>query len=438
MYDLAIKNGEVYISGEFVKANVYIKDEKIATISVEDFQSREIYDARGKWILPGFIDPHVHFHLTVGNWTSVDDFYTGSVAGAFGGITTFIDFTDPASNVDEVKKFFKERLDLAKDSVVDYAFHSTLANPTDPPEKMVGRSLNLGMKSIKIFTTYSATNRRTYDDYIDSLLKLSSGGKFTLAVHAENDDLVKRSEHGLVPYQMHSNFRPTVSELSEVLKLAQMSAYRNGKLYIVHVSSGITASEVLKRFWDVLGKNVILESCPHYFYLDNSYYSREDGQLYIMTPPLRSKQEVELLRESFAAIHTIGTDHCSFNRSDKLGKKYTKEIPMGIGGVEFSFVLMFTLFGKRVIDRFTMNVAKVFDLYPRKGAIRVGSDADLVVFDPDVEWVIEDHHGAPDYTPYEGFKVRGKVISTISRGRFVVKDGEFVGEKGWGEYLDRK
>jgi len=216
-----------------------------------------------------------------------------------------------------------------------------------------------------------------------------------------------------------------------------MSAFREGQLYIVHVSSGFTAREVLERFSDVLGCCVVLESCPHYFYLDDSYFAREDGNLFLMTPPLRSAEEVEALRENFEAIYTIGTDHCPFNREEKMKGRYTKEIPQGIGGVEFSFVLMYTLFGEEVIDKFTESVARAYGMYPRKGVLEVGSDADIVVFDPDVEWVINDHHSASDYNVYEGFEVKGKVVSTISRGRFVVKDGDFVGERGWGRYVER-
>ncbi len=438
MFDLAIKNGLVYRKGEFLKANVYVKDGKISAISTEDFKADQEYDASGNWVLPGFIDPHVHFHLTVANWTSVDDFYTGSVSAAFGGVTTFIDFIDPISSLEELDKAFKERMELAKDSVVDYAFHSTIANPTDSAEEIAKRSKELGMASIKLFTTYSSTNRRTFDPYIDDLLTLSRSMGFVVVVHAENDEIIKRFEGKDILPKDHSKARPTVAELSEVVKLAQMSVYREGQLYIVHTSSGLTAKEILERFPDALGYTLVLESCPHYFYLDDLYFAREDGQIFLMTPPLRSEEEVELLRENFDAIYTIGTDHCSFKKGEKLSGKYTREIPQGIGGIEFSFVLMYTLFGEEVIDKFTENIAKVYGMYPKKGVIDIGSDADIVVFDPEKEWVIKEHHSASDYNVYEGFEVKGKVISTISRGEFVVKDGEFVGKKGWGEYIKRE
>ncbi len=438
MFDLAIKNGLVYRKGEFLNANLYIKNGKIAAISEEKLEASQEYDAYFKWVLPGFIDPHVHFHLTVANWTSVDDFYTGSVSAAFGGVTTFIDFIDPVSSIGELKKAFDRRISLARRSVVDYALHSTIANPKDPAERIAEKSKELGMSSIKLFTTYSSTGRRTFDAYIDDLLAISRSMGFVVVAHAENDEIIKRFEEKEVPPKDHSKARPTIAELSEVVKLAQMSVYREGQLYIVHVSSGFTAREVLERFSDALGYTLALESCPHYFYLNDLYFAKGNGRLFLMTPPLRSEEEVETLRENFDAVYTIGTDHCPFNKSEKLSGRFTKEIPQGIGGVEFSFVLMYTLFGEKVIDKFTENVAKAYGLYPKKGTLEIGSDADVVIFDPDVEWVIKGHHSASDYNVYEGFEVRGKVVSTISRGEFVVKDGEFVGKEGHGEYLERK
>ncbi len=435
MYSLGILNGKVYVKGDFIDANVYVKDGKIAAISSEVYKCDKTYDASGFWVLPGFIDPHVHMALRVGKWLSVDDFYTGSVSAAFGGITTMIDFIDPARSTNEIEEYFKRRLEEAKESLIDYAFHSTIADPVDSAKDIALKSMELGMASIKLFTTYSSTNRRTYDPYIDELLSLSSVYGFVVLAHAENDEMIKRFERiGNILPKDHSKARPTISEVSEVVKLAEMTKFRNGQLYIVHVSSGITAKEVYERFGDLLGEDLVLESCPHYFYLDESYFSRPDGVLYLMTPPLRSAYERDLLHEYFNVVFTLGTDHCPFMKEDKFSGKYTNEIPQGIGGVEFSFSLMFTLFGEEAIDKFTENVARSFGLYPKKGVIEVGSDADFCVFDPEKEWVIKNHHSKSDYTVYEGIKVKGKVVSTILRGEFIVKDGELVAE-GKGEFV---
>ena len=437
MYDLAFVNGSVYIEGEFHDINVYVENGIVSSLSEKLEDAKRVYDLKGMWLLPGFIDPHVHFELTVAGKTSVDDFYTGSVSAAFGGVTTFIDFIDPSRSIEELNENFRKRLELARKSVLDYALHSTFADPEEDVGDMVERSLELGMSSVKIFTTYSSTNRRTYDDSIDDLLRLSSEMGFVLAVHAENDEIIKRYEGENVPMVEHSKARPTVAELSEVVKLAQMSVFRDGQLYVVHVSSGMTVGEIAKRLPEALERNVVLETCPHYLHLDDSRYSAPEGNLYAMTPPLRSEEEVRLLRENFQYVQTVGTDHCSFMKSEKLAGVYTKDIPMGIGSVEFSFSLVYTLFGESAINRFTENVARFYGLYPKKGVILPGSDADLVVFDPERIWVISSHHSASDYNVYEGFEVKGKVLSTVSKGRFVVEDGNFVGERGWGDYLFR-
>ena len=432
MKDLGILNGKVYIEGEFVEANVYVENGIISDVTTNFYDSRITYDADGKWVLPGFIDPHVHFELTVGSFTSVDDFKSGSVSASFGGITTFIDFLDPASTIEGIEKALKIRLKKARKSVVDYSFHITIANPEDDPEKIVHFAKEIGLPTIKVFTTYSSTNRRTYDHQIANLLKASKEEDVLILVHAENDDLVVEGE---IPIGLHEESRPTLAEISEVIKLSEIAKFCEGNLYVVHVSSGLTVEEVKRRFSDIIGKNLFLESCPQYFYLTKDVYKGEKGNLYTLVPPLRSDNERKKLINNVDVISTVGTDHCSFTKEDKIGK-FTKDIPMGVGSIEFSFVLMYTLFGSKVIDKFTRNVAKIHKLYPKKGTLLPGSDADIVIFDPNAKWYIEKHHSKSNYNIYEGLEVKGKIISTISRGNFIVKDGIFVG--GEGQFLERR
>ena len=432
MKDLAILNGRVYLEGEFIEANVYVEKGVVTDITTSFYDSKVIYDAGEKWVLPGFIDPHVHFELTVGPFTSVDDFRSGSISASFGGVTTFIDFLDPASSIEGIEKALKIRLEKAKKSVIDYSFHITIANPEDDPEKIARFARELELPTIKIFTTYSSTKRRTYDHQIMRLLKVSKEESVMILAHAENDEIINEGE---IPVERHEESRPTIAELSEVVKLAEMTKFLDGKLYVVHVSSGLTVEEIKKRFHDIVGEDLFLESCPQYFYFTKDIYKKEKGYLYIFTPPLRSDSERKKLIDNIDVISTIGTDHCSFNKEDKLGR-FTKEIPMGIGSIEFSFVLMHTLFGDKVIDKFTKNVAKIHGLYPKKGTLLPGSDADMVIFDPEARWRIGEHHSRSNYNPYEGLEVKGKIISTISRGSFIVKDGIFIG--GEGGFLKRR
>lgn len=433
MFDLGLLNGKIYLEGSYVNGNIYIKNGKIAAISDTNLEASQEYDAQGKMVLPGFIDPHVHFALAGGKYTSVDDFYSGSVAAAFGGITTFIDFVDPVSNISELETKYNQRRRLAKKSIIDYSFHSTIAELYDDPALFSAESVRLGMPTIKLFTTYATTKRRTYDRTICSLLKTSKQQGIMLLSHSENDGIVIEGKQ--IPVSEHEKARPAICEISEVIKLAQMTEYENGRMYIVHTNCGTTIECLKNSFGNILNKDFIIESCPHYFTLSSELYGSDKGYLYTMTPPLRDMQEVKKLNKHIDDVYTIGTDHCPYKSEDK-NKSYVNEIPMGIGGIEQSFPVMYSLFGERVIDKFTINPAKAHGLYPKKGSLKPGSDADIVIFDPEIEYKIKEQHSLCDYTVFEGFNAKGKVCSTLSKGRFVVKEGSFLG--GEGEYISRR
>ena len=255
--DVGIVNGRVFIDGQIMSGNIYIKDGKIDTFSSSYFSCRKEYDAKGKLVLPGLIDPHVHFQLTVGANTSSDDFYRGSVKAALGGITTFIDFLDPVRTSDQLSKAFDLRYQLAKGSAVDYSFHTTIAEPKEDAATIITASQNKGIPTIKLFTTYSSSDRRTRDRYIDQLLKYSKELKTRILVHAENDSMILEKKDILV--QDHEWARPALAEITEVLKLAEMTKYREGLLYIVHVSAGRTVRRLRENYPELLACEIILE-----------------------------------------------------------------------------------------------------------------------------------------------------------------------------------
>lgn len=433
MFELGIINGRIYLEGSWVNGNIYIKDGKVAAVSDTVLEASEEYDAEGKMVLPGFIDPHVHFELTVGSHTSADDFYNGSIAAAYGGITTFIDFIDPAVNISELNAKYNQRRTLAEKSIIDYALHCTIAEIYDDPKKFAMETVKLGMPTVKLFTTYATTKRRTFDRTILSLLKLSKEQRIMLLSHSENDGIVVEGER--IPVAEHEQARPAIAEISEVIKLAQMTEYEDGRMYIVHTNCGTTVERLVNSYSSILNQDFILESCPHYFVLSSELYQNDNGYLYTMTPPLRDSNEVKKLNGYIDYIYTIGTDHCPFMSSEK-NKKYVNEIPMGIGGIEQSFPIMYSLFGDKIIDKFTQNPAKAHGLYPRKGSLKPGSDADIVIFNPDGEHEIGSQHSLCDYTAYSGFKVKGSIESTLSRGRFVIKEGKL--NKSQGEYIPRR
>ena len=431
LHDLGIMGGLVYIDRSFQKVNIYIDNDKIRCISNEAKPCRRTYNAEGKKIIPGLIDPHVHFELDTGNIVSCDDFYSGSVSAAFGGITTFIDFLDPVSKSSDLESALEKRMKLAEKSIVDYKFHATLANPVGQTRELAENAKSKGLDSIKIFTTYSESGRRTYEREIKELLILSKELGFTLLVHAENDNMV-----GVLPGHKVwdiTTARNEEAEISEALSLASMVEETGGNLYMVHVSSGHTIQALSIRYPHLLGKGFHIESCPHYFLLNLHEYDREDGYLFTMVPPLRSHRSQGLLLNNVELVETIGTDHCAYMKKDK-NMENLRDIPMGVGSVEFSFIAMYGLLGNGAIERMSENPARIFGLYPRKGVILEGSDADLVILDDKGPYLKKNDHSACDYSIYTeengAFASMVKVVSVLSRGRFVIEDEVMKGGKG--------
>jgi len=426
--ELGIISGKVYMDGGFSDANIYIKGDKISCITSERLQCKKEVDAGGYMVLPGLIDPHVHFHLGVGTCVSSDDFHTGSIKAALGGVTTYIDFLDPIKKADQIKVAFDNRLKLAKTSVTDYAFHTTIANPVDAPIDIIRASKNVGIPSIKLFTTYSDSDRRTGDNYIYELLKCSRDENIKVVIHAENDELVSGKNDILV--KDHEKSRPVISENIEVMKLATMAKETGGNLYIVHVSAGSSVEELVRNFeHELISHQITLESCPHYFIFDSSVYEQEDGYRYTMTPPLRPETDRILLNQYIDYISTIGTDHCPFEEKYKK-HRYTSDISMGIGGIQYSFLNMYSLFKDKIIDKFTKGPAKAYGLYPKKGNLMPGADADIVIFDDKAQTTVKDIESV-----YFGKTLQGAIKKVYLRGQLLVSEGEV--HNSVGKYIRR-
>lgn len=426
MNDLLVKNGLVWFDHKWQKVNVAVLGEKISYVGKDEPAAKEVIDASGKKVLPGLIDPHVHFELNCGRLTSVDDFYYGSICAAYGGVTTIVDFLDPTSNAKDLEKSFYERLKLAKKSIVDYHMHACIKNPDGSLEEYVKTVVKLGMKTIKLFTTYSDTGRRTYEKDIVELLKLSKKYNVLVEAHIENDDLIDlRDEY---TYKDLPVSRPSMSETSEALKLAKIVRETGGNFYMVHCSSGETLKALKEQFPDILNKTFFVESCPQYFVFNNRVLLEENGKLFTFAPPLRSERERQLMMAYYQDVHTIGTDHCSFMKKDK-DYPTLKGFPLGVGGVEHSFSVMYRRFGDEIIDKMSFNSAKVQD-FPTKGEIKVGFDADLSIFQEKPDYFENENHGKCDYSIYEGILGAGEFETVLVRGKYVLKNREIVAHEG--------
>ena len=426
MFDKSLINGNLFIDGKWQKANLSILGEKIAYIGNEIKDAKEVIDCAGLNIIPGLIDPHVHFELNCGRVTSVDDFYYGSVAAAFGGVTTIVDFLDPSRNAEELKQTYYERIALAKKSLVDYHMHACIREPNGDLEEYVKTVKELGMKTIKLFTTYSDTHRRTYDKDIIELLKLSKKYNVLILAHIEADDMISIKDE--FTYKDLCVSRPGYAETLEALKLAGYAKETGGYLYMVHCSSGETLRQLKEEYGDIINKNLFIESCPQYFVFNNLSLNDENGNLFTFAPPLRSERERQLLHAYFENLYTIGTDHCAFNKEDKTWSKLAG-FPLGVGGIEYSFTLMFRRFDEKVIDKMSKNVAEAED-FPTKGELKVGKDADIAVFKIIDNYRCQKGHGKCDYSIYEGVLGSGEFIHTLVRGQFVLRNREIQKHEG--------
>jgi dihydropyrimidinase len=428
MNSLGLVNGKVYRNGQFARLNVYIKDQVITEITTpkKEISCETIVDCTNKLVLPGFIDPHVHINLDLGEFNSGDDYESASKAAAFGGITTFIDFIEPINNNQEFETKLKKKQDEAKSSYIDYAFHTTVGNYNDDVDNLVKISRDNGIPSIKLFTTYSDSNRKISYDKIKEFLVNSKETDTLILVHAENDEIIINTnvEDTLESYE---SSRPANAEVKEIENIANIVKDLEGKLYFVHVTCGSSIELLKTNYNELLGKNIFIESCPQYFHLTKDLYKQENGNLYLLAPPLRSSEEQEKLKQYISSVDTIGTDHCPFTKEEKMRYKEASKIPKGLGSMEFSFSLMYHLFGDEVIDKFTINPARIHNLYPKKGIIEIGSDADFVIFDPEKVLFIDAGHSGTDYSPYENMITKGMIESTILRGEFLVKNRNFVG-----------
>lgn len=461
---LLIKNGTIVTASDTYKGNIFIENGIIKEITKDlieykknlNDKSVKVIDANGKYVVPGGVDPHTHFNLHVNNFISKDDFYSGTVAAACGGTTTIIDhmgFGPDRCNlkhqVDVYHKYAKSN------AVVDYGFHGVIQYVND---EILNEFKNIiekeGITSFKAYLTY---DYKIEDEEIIRIFKRMKELNGITTVHCENHGVIKYLKKYYIDNKLrspiyHSLSRPNEAEgeaVNRMINIAKIVGYDN--LYIVHLSTklGLDYIKLAKE----RGQKVYAETCPQYLILDKSRYELENNQAlkYIMSPPLREEYNCEALWRGIndGYIQTIGTDHCSFSFSkDKiLGKDDFTKCPNGIPGVEERLALIFSkgvIEGRISINKFVevccTNPAKIFGVYPKKGTIAVGSDGDIVIIDPNKEVVFEGEnlHSNVDYTAYEGIKVKGYPITTILRGNIIVENGEFVGEKGIGQYIYRK
>ena len=477
--NLLIKNGTLVTASETFRSDVLIQDEKILHIQPDlETGSAEVIDASGKLILPGGIDPHVHLDLPMFDTVSSDDHYTGHKAAAFGGTTTVMDFVPldsplPAGEGVGVRKDdgdFKYSIDLwlekAAKAAIDYSFHMNLTQFNEKIAKQIPSLRDLGITTLKVFTAYNG-RLRLDDGSIFKALKIAKANGMLVMAHCENGDVIETLvaealAAGHTTPEYHALTRPAWGAVEATLRMAAMAQQAGSPVYIVHMNAG---GEVdMLKYARERGAKVMGETCPQYLFFSIDYLRRPDGAKWICSPPMRTEEDNARLWEGLSAgiLQTIGTDHCPFYfdgtspivyeghevaiPGKELGKHDFTKIPNGLPGVQDRMPVLWTYgvrTGKITVNQFvaytSTNPARIFGLYPRKGALAEGSEADLVIWDPEkkVKHGVARSHHRTDYNLYEGWELTGYPEKVFLRGKLIV-DGEiWLGKAGGGRFLKR-
>jgi dihydropyrimidinase len=453
---LLIRNGEVITADARYKADIFVENETITRIGVDLAvpPDTEIVDAAGKFVFPGFIDPHVHIYLPFMATFAKDTHETASVAALIGGTTTFIEMCCPSREEDALDGYHLWKEKAAGKSACDYAFHMSVTHYNQHTETQLRQIVADGTASFKVFLAYK--NFFGIDDSeLFQTLTLAKKLGVIVTAHCENAELVNRLQQSLLAEgktgpEWHEPSRPESVEAEGTARFATFLENTGATGYVVHLS----CAPALKGAVDAKSRGVKLfvESVLPHFLLDHSYTQRPgvEGLQFVMSPPLRDRRNHNVLWSALAAglINTVGTDHCPFDKEQKLlGKDAFTQIPNGIPGIEERVSLIYTygvnrrrLNIHRFVDALSTSPAKLFGLFPRKGTIAVGSDADLVIFDPEFRGKVssQTQHINNDYNGFEGFSLEGRPEVVTVRGKIQVRDGSFVGDRARGQFLRRE
>ncbi|MGO9582425.1 MAG: dihydropyrimidinase [Acidimicrobiales bacterium] len=442
--------------------DVLVQDEKVAALAAgssglsEDWQQSAdlVVDASGKYVLPGGIDAHTHMEMPFGGTTSADTFETGTRAAAWGGTTMIIDFAIQKKGESLLAGMDTWQAKADGVCAIDYSFHAIISDVTEASLKEMDELVAQGVTSFKLFMAYPGVFYATDGEILRAMDRAKGNGALIM-IHAENgiaiDAIVASAlARGQTDPVFHGLTRPAEMEgeaASRAIRLAQVT---KAPLYIVHLSSAPALAAVVEA--RDRGQNTFAETCPQYLFLSEEDMARPsfEGAKFVCTPPLRPREHQAALWRGLRTddLSVVATDHCPFCFAEQkeLGRGDFTKIPNGLPGVENRMDLIFqgVVSGEISLPRWvevtSTNPAKLFGLYPRKGALAPGSDADIVIYDPAAEQTISaaTHHMAVDYSCYEGMRIKGRVDTVLSRGKKVISDGTYTGQPGHGRFVPRQ
>ena len=453
--DFLVRNARIITGSESFESSIGVEGGSIASISPNlEPSGARVYDARGKIVIPGGIDAHTHMELRVTGTTSADDFYSGTVAAACGGITAIVDFVDPQPGQTLLDALADYRSRADRKVAIDYGLHMMFKGQNLPEIDRIPEVVRKGVPSFKVYTAYKKRGLMLEDADISRVMERVAGAGGLVAIHAESELIIQRLiEKNLVAgntgARYHALSRPASAEAEAISRVTRLAKAASARIYVVHLSSRAGKGEVenARR----RGTDVFAETCPHYLVLTDEVYERKDGRNFVMSPALKKPEDRAALWEGLApggVIETVGSDHCPFTSAEKdWGEEDFTKIPNGVPGTEAIIPLLYSEgVRKGRISMFDLvrvtsgAPAMRFGLSPSKGSISVGSDADFVVIDPArrVRMTADVMHSRIDYSIYDNITTEGYPVLTVSRGEVVMEDGEFVGSRGRGRFVRRR
>lgn len=462
-----IKGGTVITACETIKADILINGEMIEAVGLEFSEENdvEIVNASGKLVMPGGVDVHTHFDLPMFDTVSSDDHYTGHKAAAFGGTTTVIDFVslDKGTLKESVEAWHNKAGDKA---AIDYGFHMNISRFNDEIEKEIPHLRKMGINSVKVFTAYN--NRLRLDDgYIFKVMRVAKEHGMLVLVHAENGDVIdvlvsEALAAGHTSPEWHAITRPAVGEVESVYRSIKLAEMAGAPVYIVHMNTKGGVDHV--RDARQKGLKVMGETCPQYLFFTIDDIRREDGSKWICSPPVRTLMDNEGVWRSVedGTMQVMATDHCPFFfdgtqpidyegekiaiAGKELGQNDFTKIPNGLPGVGDRMLVIWTrgVVGGRIstnkfVELMCTNPAKIFGMYPKKGTIQPGADADITIWDPgmEIKFGVSYSHQRTDYNLYEGWQLKGVVEKVFLRGKMIVDGKDWFGVRGGGRFIHR-
>lgn len=467
MARMLIHSGTIITASETYEGDILIDGEKISLIGkdLDVGQVDTVIDASEKYILPGGIDPHTHFDLPMFDTVSSDDHYTGHKAAAFGGTTTVMDFVpqDYPSLLESVDAWHVKADDKA---AIDFGFHMNITTLDERVEQEIPMLLSRGITTLKVFTAYNG-RLRLQDDEIFKVMRIAKANGMLTMLHAENGDVIEvlvqeALDAGLTDPEWHAHTRPGWGATESVLRACALAAQAHADLYIVHMNTAGGVDQL--GYARERGVRVMGETCPQYLFFTIDDLKKDDGAKWICSPPMRTVVDNERLLEALQndELQVVGTDHCPFFYDGtteivyegekvkipgkELGKDDFTKIPNGLPGVQDRMPVLWTtgvatglITPNQFVALTSTNAARIFGLYPRKGTISPGADADLVIWDPkkQVKYGTEYSQHRTDYNLYEGWELLGYPETVLLRGTVIVYDGEWFGKRGGGRYLER-